>query len=989
MTRLGYEYVALKNVEWDHDTNIFTEIFINAIKRINPGVEIDVDVLMSEIKGLLGNEDLGKAFYNRLISSSGIKLIDFDELNNNSFHVCTELPCMNGDEEFRPDITVLLNGMPLVFIEVKKPNNIDGIISERDRINKRFQNKKFRKFINMTQFMVFSNNMEYDDETVAPIQGAFYATTSCKEAVFNCFREEDETISKNIPDLKEEIEKFVLIDTNHVAERGTEEYLTNKSENKPTNRIITSLLTRKRLMMILKYGLAYVEDFNGISKHMMRYPQLFATLAIEKKITEGIKKGIIWHTQGSGKTALAYFNVAYLTEYFSKHNVVPKFYFIVDRIDLMTQSQSEFENRGLRVKSINSKEEFVRNIASLGVIDNDDGVNEITVVNIQKFSEDSKVCKQTDYDVNIQRVYFLDEVHRSYNPNGSFLANLFSSDPDAIFIGLTGTPLINQTVHGSGLQKTIKFDSKDVFGDYIHKYYYNLSIQDGYTLRLIREGIETEYKVQLKEILNQIELLKGTINKNKLFSHTKYVTALAEYIVTDFHKSRVRLDDSIGGMIICDSNEQAKELFRIFSVQHTNVKTALILHDTDDKETRRNNINEFKCGNLDLLIVERMLLTGFDAKRLKKLYLNRIISGHGLLQALTRVNRPYKNFRYGFVVDFADIQQEFEKTNAAYFEELRGEIGTEYAKYSNLFLHPQEVVAKIAEIEEKLFHYNIQNSERFSEQINKIDNRAEILEVRHILESARTLGNLIRLYGYNDLADKLDFTKLKTLLIEVNNRLMLINQKEALEKEDLNSSILNMAIENIIFDFHKVGEEELQLGIVDEFKDQMRRTREAMQRNFDNADLVYVSLLEELKCILKRKKLTETADDLQESLVLLRSLYDRINEHNRRDDMLREKYEQDEKFARVHKRIFENNLGWKSELSINRTLLDIKHETDIKILNQNAVLDNEPYFERFVQPLILASFKKNDLKLDVMTAKYINQLVVGEYVREHKGATAQ
>ena len=86
-----------------------------------------------------------------------------------------------------------------------------------------------------------------------------------------------------------------------------------------------------------------------------------------------------------------------------------------------------------------------------------------------------------------QRIYFLDEVHRSYNPKGSFLANLFNSDRNAILIGLTGTPLIGNDRR-----------SKDTFGDYIHKYYYNASIADGYTLKLIREDIETTYKIQLE-----------------------------------------------------------------------------------------------------------------------------------------------------------------------------------------------------------------------------------------------------------------------------------------------------------------------------------------------------------------------------------------------------------------------------------------------------------------------------------------------------------
>lgn len=988
LTQLGYKYVSLKNAIWDTDTNIFNAIFTESIKQINPDVEFDSSSLLAEVKSLLDYDDLGRAFYNRILSTSGVKLIDFNDFNKNNFHVCTELTYKNGEDEFRPDITILINGMPLVFIEVKKPNNPDGILAERNRINIRFKNKKFRRFMNATQFMVFSNNMEYDNESIVPLQGAFYASVSSTSTAFNCFREEDTAIFDRRAELDEMVEKFILKDNNLVAIKDSPEYITNKLSTKSTNRILSSLLSRERLALILRYGLVYVDDVNGVNKHIMRYPQLFAQLAIKRAIDSGVKKGIIWHTQGSGKTALAYFNVAYLTNYFHKHNVVPKFYFVVDRLDLMTQAQGEFESRGLRVKIVNSKDDFVNNITSLGAIENNSGENEITVVNIQKFSEDSRVIKQTDYDINIQRIYFLDEVHRSYNPRGSFLANLFSSDTNAIFIGLTGTPLINQKLKTEGGQKAVTFNSKDVFGNYIHKYYYNLSIEDGYTLRLIREGIETQYKAQLKEILDQIEMLKGSIKKSALFAHPKYVAELAKYIIEDYLKSCIRLNDTtIGGMVVCDSSEQAKELFRIINEQHPEIKAALILYDVDDNETRKNNRDEFKRGNIDLLIVFNMLLTGFDAHRLKKLYLNRVVKDHNLLQTLTRVNRPYKEFRYGFVVDFADIRNEFDKTNAAYFQELQEEIGDEWEKYSNLFKSAEEIEAEIADIQEKLFAYNLENAEVFSEQIDDINDKLIILDIKRALENARTLGNLIRLYGHDDIADKLDFIKLKSLLTEVNNRLALINQKEALENEDKNVSLINMAIENIIFAFRKVSEDELRLGIVDDFKEQIRKTREAMQNNFDHADPEYVSLSEELERIFKKKKVTEmTTADIQENIVLLRSIYDRISEQNRRDALLKAKYEHDEKFTRIHKRIVEMNPSWGGRLvHINQSLLGIKHDTDERVLSQHAVLNNEPFFTQSIQPLVITSFEKNNLKLDTTSARQINGLVVGEYIREYRG----
>ncbi|WP_312193060.1 type I restriction endonuclease, partial [Sphingobacterium sp.] len=306
----------------------------------------------------------------------------------NTFQVVTELTYKNGNDEFRPDITVLINGIPLSFLEVKKPNNKDGIQAEYTRINKRFQNKKFRRFANVTQVMVFSNNSEYDDNEVVPLEGAFYAASSYTRLFFSHFREEDDSIFTKIFPVDEQKETAILRDTNYVSIKHTPEYATNLSPSSPTNRIITSLFSHDRIRMLLKYAIAYVEktDDAGITKiekHLMRYPQIFATKAIEKNLDSCIKNGIIWHTQGSGKTALAYYNVCYLKDYYQSQGIIAKFYFVVDRLDLLTQAADEFRARGLFVEEVNSKEDFVANIRTTGTMNNT-GLDTITVLNIQK-----------------------------------------------------------------------------------------------------------------------------------------------------------------------------------------------------------------------------------------------------------------------------------------------------------------------------------------------------------------------------------------------------------------------------------------------------------------------------------------------------------------------------------------------------------------------------------------------------------------------------
>lgn len=1006
LTRLGYKYLSLKNSKWDINTNIFTDIFKSSIEKINESInDLDSNKVYEEVSLLLDYEDLGKAFYQRIIEKSGTKLIDFENFENNSFHVVTELTYKNSDEEFRPDIILLINGMPLVFIEVKKPNNKDGVIAERERINVRFSNDRFRKFINITQLMVFSNNMEYDEESIEPIEGAFYATPSQKP-IFNYFREEEKlNLAQLLNDLDDKTENEILKDNNLEVIKNNAEFITNKSPETPTNRLSTSLFSKDRLKFLLQFGIAYVKSNNGIQKHIMRYPQIFATKAIENKLDDGIKKGIIWHTQGSGKTALAFYNVRYLTNYFQTKKIIPKFYFIVDRLDLLTQAKKEFTARGLKVHTIASREDFAKDIKKTTAIHNDRGEYEITVVNIQKFEDDPNVISIQDYDINIQRVYFLDEVHRSYNPKGSFLANLETSDKNAIKIGLTGTPLLGEDT-----------SSKLLFGDYIHKYYYNSSIADGYTLRLIREEIETNYKLQLQKAIEDIEILQGNLKTEEVYSHKKFVEPMLKYIVNDFKNSKVRFDDdSIGAMVICDSSAQAKKMYEIFQSKYAKLEASnnenfyaqlvaepkttygtndielkrdltakIILHDIGTKEERKNWVEEFKDGKIDFLFVYNMLLTGFDAPRLKKLYLGRIIRQHGLLQALTRVNRTYKKFKYGFVVDFADISKEFDATNKAYFEELQNELGNEIESYSSLFKSKEEIEEEIENIKDILFEYDTLNAEIFTQQISKIQDIKTMQEIKKALENAKSLYNLIRLFGHFELLEKLDFQKLNLLYREASNHLNILNQKLALEKGDENINIINLALEDIIFRFTKISEEELVLA--DKLKNTLRKTREAFQNNFDKKDPLYITLKEELERLFKNKNLSEiTQDEMIENIAELKKIDEKIKELNRQNDLLKDKYKGDTKYARIHKRIKQKNITDKQS-KILSALEMVKIQLDEKVLNNSAILKNENFFIVETQPIVDVEFEdKNKIKLNDETFKYINTLIATEYLNEYNG----
>lgn len=982
-TRLGYTYMSIKdkerNVDYDGDTNIFYSQFLSAVNRINQ-TELtleDAKKIIGELKIKLDNDDLGKSFFKILQSGiDGIKLIDFSDITGtkNDYTVVTELPYENGDDNFRPDIVVLINGIPLSFIEVKRQNNREGILTERSRMERRFSNKIYRRFVGITQFTVFSNNNEYDDSDIEPIQGAFYASSSYKRMFFSKFREQrEDELKADMKPIVTETEEFVLSDNNLIAIKGTPEYVSSLSEKSPTNRIITSLYTKERLLFLLKYGICYKTTTNKdgiteIEKHIMRYPQLFATLAIRDKLREGVRKGVIWHTQGSGKTALAYSNVHFLSDYFTKEEgKIAKFYFIVDRLDLAEQAKNEFEARGLKVKLIKDKEEFIADITNPGE-SNTSGKVTMTVINIQKFSKES-VTKPSDYNVDVQRVYFLDEAHRSYNPTGSFLANLMASDRDAVQIALTGTPLI-----GDG------YNTKDVFGNYIHKYYYNQSIADGYTLKLIREEIETTYKNQLNATLDQI-VRQGSIAKKNLYAHPKFVEKLVDYIIQDFEEGRTALDSSIGAMIVCDSSEQAREVDRQLK-RFSAYTHALVLHDEGTKQDRKNDQEEFKKGNIDILVVYNMLLTGFDAPRLKKQYLARMIKAHNLLQTLTRVNRPYKGYHYGYVVDFANIKDEFDKTNKAYFDELQSELGDEVQNYSNIFKSKEDIEKDLNDVKNQLFLYDTSNVVSFINQISEIDDKKQLLNLRQALENYKAMYNLIRLYGYEDLYTHFNVENAIKCLNEVNNRISIINLKNSIDSSEDMSQILNMALDQIDFQFRKIKEEELI--IADAFRDTLEKTRrEIVDRCLDPKDPEYISLLDELKRVFKKKNIEElTADEMKQMMGDLNALKKKAEKRNLADRMLAVKYSGDVKYMRTHKRIMNSPPPITDAVTIHRILMTVKSKADDQIAHNENILDNEEYFIKSLQPIILRACMGEKVKLDKPQLMFIDNCLSKEYILE-------
>lgn len=1038
LTRLGYKYfgkISEEDAGKNHDpsTNILIEEFEKQFERLNPNTPITAKQMLQDIRNDLKNDDLGYAFYQRLKAFSPVKLIDFDTPSNNSFYFTAEFTCKNGQDEFRPDITLFVNGLPLVFVEVKKPNNSGGMVAESKRMNQqRFPNKRFRSFINITQLMIFSNNMEYDTMGgIVPMQGAFYCTAAKESAPFNCFREENRSnadvapYNRNYPyrPVDRSVEKKILKDFNCEVIHTTPEYKTNLDTNTPTNRILTSMCSPERLLFILKYGIAYVRSEREVDgkievtdqKHIMRYQQMFAALAIRGHLDNDANAGVVWHTQGSGKTALSYHLAYFLNDYFARQNKVAKFYFIVDRLDLLEQATQEFEARGLVVTTANSRkelmEQFRDNKSQQGV----SGKQEITVVNIQRFAEDKEKVKLPEYATSLQRIFILDEAHRGYRPGGCFLANLFDADPNSIKIALTGTPLLKD-------EKA----TATVFNDYFHTYYYDRSIADGYTLKIIREEIETSYKERLTQIMDKLEQLvqKKDVHKSTIIEHENYVKELIRYVITDLTRFRQQHgDNTLGGMIICETSGQARNLAMYWDeVQRemnknasfpTNVKARLILHDTDDKETRKQIVKDFKKNmTVDVLIVFNMLLTGFDAPRLKRLYFGRKLKDHNLLQALTRVNRPYKNNRYGYIIDFADIRRNFEETNEAYLQELNrfndpNEDGSGITDtFTQVLENPQEILDTMRDIHDTLFEYTLNNVEEFSSEVSTIQDKEELLKLKKVLEAARDCGNLVRTFGDDELKAqfaKVELTKLPDMLKEVQHHITIINQKEAFNAVGQTAILVNEAMQDIEFTFSKIGEEELKLiSGGRELQDKWRDTIRAFMDNVDPDDPEFITLREAFMQRFKEHGFViESIAKFNEETAALDSIIDRLKTIQKTNKALLNKYNGDAKFARVHKRIREINSERKeksrkpiftfSDYEISIILNMIKEDVDQRVYDKNDILKKDVYFEQTVLQIVanmLSHFPQISDEATIEDYNFVKNGIARQYLNQYKATYA-
>ncbi|WP_459166171.1 DEAD/DEAH box helicase family protein [Helicobacter pylori] len=912
-------------------------------------------------------------------------------------------------------------------IEVKQPFAGQGIKEERDRHTKRYENPENKVFYNLTQIWLFSDNLPYDENN--PDQGAFYSASY--SPIFQRFVEanrlditpppENDQNHQNHRSL-EEIQKSVLNEFN-LKDTDTLE----SPKDTPTNSLLTSFCSPKRLCFILKYGISFLKEKSEFKKHIWRYAQMFASLNVLKELqkhyetNQNLKdplKGIIWHTQGSGKTALTYHLTKLIRDFFSPLNKKTKFYFIVDRLDLLEQAKNEFLKRGLCAHEAENKEDLSQKLKSSSVFENPQGNDEIIVVNIQKFkapneekapNEDpssapkeiiskAELQESIQNSRNLQRVFIIDEAHRSYDPKGCFYANLIECDKTAVKIALTGTPLLEDNAQDKA--------TKNTFGNYLHTYSYTESIKDKHTLKLQLESIETSYKEKLQEIYRllqeSITIEDTEVKKETIFNDEKYINAMLSYIIRDLLDfRRLNDDERLKAMVVCFSSKQAKLANCLFNEVQEKVlqenpnlrilnklKSSLILHDEQEVKEK---IHSFKHEDTDIVFVFNMLLTGFDLPSLKRLYIHRELKDHNLLQALARVNRSYNNMSFGYLIDFVGIQENFDKTTDDYLKELNrfNQSGAHSdSNIKDIFADRENLEKDIKNAYNDLFDYPIDNIEGMTSAIVSMSTMNELLKVSRAINTLKERYNLIR--TSNDekilsLKEKMDIEKINKISSMLHQKAKhlhaLKNINEPKNPNDL--IILEDLIALLDFKIEFKESKELRFKEREEINAKYKQAKEILEKIPDQQDKEIQKFYKDFSKLLQT---TATSQNFEEISHSYDAIISQLKQHKEQTTHLLNKYDNDLSYAithkRLHKRLMEQNIY--NPAGIFTLLSVLKSAIDARIFKRQEILNEEYYLKNAIKAELKDAFKKDPSLKDLEKEKeFIAQTLFNELTQNH------
>jgi len=731
MESLGYEIARGDNEEYlpggslalrhDYKEVVLVDRLRNQLKKINPNasqasIEQAIKQLTtSESQNLLHENE---RFHTMLVDGVDVAvrrdneeryekiwLFDFNDINNNEFLVTNQFTVIENNIERRPDVVIFVNGIPLVVMELKNPADENATI--RDAYNQLQTYKdQIATLFKYNEILVISDGLQARAGTITSEMERFMQWKTINGEKPKKDFIEIEVLLKGMFD-KERIldilRNFIVFE----KDRETKKKLAAYHQYWAVNKAIVSTLRAKA----------------DIETVVRENPESYGLLSVKTQPRGDKKAGVVWHTQGSGKSLTMVFYAGKLIREFDNPTIVV----LTDRNDLDDQLYGTFcrcqdilRQTPVQAASRKDLQELLR-VASGGVI----------FTTIQKFFAEEDREKYPILSERSNIVVIADEAHRSQY---GFSAKIVSKNdqsfityghakylrdalPNASFIGFTGTPI----------EKADK-NTPAVFGNYVDIYDIEQAVNDGATVRIyyesrlaklelkpeerpkideefeeVTEGEEPQVKESLKTKWAQLERVAGAPNRIK---------QIAKDIIEHFENRLSVLDGK--GMIVCMSRricvDLYNEIIKLRPDWHSEdddrgfIKVVMTGSASDPSEwqehirnkQRRKIIGDnFKDPGheLKLLIVRDMFLTGFDAPSLHTMYLDKPMQGHTLMQAIARVNRVYPGKEGGLVADYMGIAAELKKALMDYTESGgRGKPTFEQEEAVALMLEKYEVV---------------------------------------------------------------------------------------------------------------------------------------------------------------------------------------------------------------------------------------------------------------------------------------------------------
>ena len=666
LIKLGFNYIPGKELNKERlvkNKIILDKYFDASIRKINHKIQID-DNYLDSLKNQLNKFQDGNLYeINKNITKNYIQnpttkkingkeknifLVDYEKIENNSFVVTDEFIFeSNKGKVKRPDLVIFINGMPVIFFELKSfKEEIGAAIGQM--INNQIEVEELFKF---SQILITANEID-----------AKYATTKASRNFYNSFASENS---------EKEMYKFL----------------------KPEN-----------LLEIIKDFILFNEDKKN-NKIIAKYNQIRAVRkSLDHFLNKKQKSGVIWHTQGSGKSLTMVFLASKILKTFNDSKIIV----VTDRKELDQQIFDTYKNsvKKYSVDHAKSARELIKKI--------DNQKYTILTSLVHKFAEVDLEAIEKNKLADSKNIFvFVDEAHRTQS---SMLHRKMKIKlPNANFIGFTGTPLL--------AGKNIKKSTKDTFGEYIDQYSISEAIKDKTILNLFYS--HSKSKINLKDAkkldqeveseLANLSILESEEEKSKyenirtINETNQVINDIGKDIANDLKKYTI---NKFSGMLTTVSRYAAAKYYEYFSLNHSDLRVGFVVsepehnkvnegkdfnenkekieikkqkvafylkqwksqykkYNSDSKKIEAELVKKIKNQELDLIIVVDKLLTGFDCPTLQVMYLAKVMRSHNLLQAIARVNRVAEGKEAGIIVDYMGIIGKLQKALYDYSQEIK------------------------------------------------------------------------------------------------------------------------------------------------------------------------------------------------------------------------------------------------------------------------------------------------------------------------------